>query len=195
MHHKEIEMQEEQCRKAHKLLGRASSILDAAYKEHLQDRMFMDALAEADEEMETAEDTWAEGMKEALDKAEQIQDAHDRQPRGLEGYLDSRDRIAALKMAVQRGPLSATDYMESAAEQMEDRAATRDTPDGERSMTRAVAAFNRIYGHELTETEGWQFMSLLKKSRGAGGAYREDDYVDDIAYAALAAESAGKEQD
>lgn len=73
---------------------------------------------------------------------------------------------------------------------MEDRAASRDTPTGERSMARAVAAFNSLYGYAMTETEGWQFMSLLKKARGAQGAYREDDYVDDVAYAALAAESA-----
>ena len=87
----------------------------------------------------------------------------------------------------------AEDYLDEASEQMRDRAQSRDQDDGERSMARAVAAFNTLYGHELSETEGWQFMSLLKKSRGAGGAYREDDYVDDIAYCALAAESAQQE--
>ena len=101
----------------------------------------------------------------------------------------------SLEEASLLGPFHATDYMKVAAEQMEDRAASRDQEDGERSMARAVAAFNTIYGRNLTETEGWQFMSILKKARGAVGAYREDDYVDDIAYAALAAESAGKEQD
>lgn len=86
---------------------------------------------------------------------------------------------------------TADDYLLQAMEEMADRAASRDTG-AERSMAAAVEAFNAIYGHGLSETEGWQFMSLLKKSRGAGGSYREDDYTDDVAYAALAAESAGK---
>ena len=84
----------------------------------------------------------------------------------------------------------ATDYLSQAHVEMEDRAASRDQPGGERSMSRAVEAFNTLYGTTLTETQGWQFMSLLKKARGAAGDYREDDYTDDVAYAALAAESA-----
>jgi hypothetical protein len=79
-------------------------------------------------------------------------------------------------------------YLESAASEMADRAASRDTEDGERSMARAVTAFNALYGHDLSETEGWQFMSILKKSRSAEGAYREDDH------AALAAEAAWEAQ-
>lgn len=85
-------------------------------------------------------------------------------------------------------------YLQAAADEMADRAAGRDTQDGERSMARAVSAFNALYDQALTVTEGWQFMSLLKKARGAQGAYREDDYVDDIAYAALAAEEASDER-
>lgn len=87
---------------------------------------------------------------------------------------------------------AAEDYLNMAAAEMADRAASRDAADGERSMLRAVKAFNELYGLELTETQGWQFMSILKKARGAQGEYREDDYVDDIAYCALAAESAAK---
>lgn len=88
--------------------------------------------------------------------------------------------------------LSAEDYLNMAAAEMADRAASRDSDDGERSMARAVEAFNALYGLELTETQGWQFMSVLKKARGAQGDYREDDYVDDVAYCALAAEGASK---
>lgn len=87
---------------------------------------------------------------------------------------------------------NAEDYLNIAAAQMEDRAASRDAEDGERSMARAVDAFNALYGFEMTETQGWQFMSILKKARGAQGEYREDDYVDDVAYCALAAEAASK---
>ena len=90
------------------------------------------------------------------------------------------------------GKPGAEDYLNMAAAEMADRATSRDAEDGERSMLRAVKAFNELYGTELTETQGWQFMSVLKKARGAQGEYREDDYVDDIAYCALAAESAAK---
>jgi hypothetical protein len=82
---------------------------------------------------------------------------------------------------------TAPEYLATAKAEMEDRAASRDVG-AERSMAKAVAAFNVLYSRNLTETEGWQFMSLLKKSRGAQGAYREDDYIDDVAYCALAAE-------
>lgn len=94
------------------------------------------------------------------------------------------------------GKSIAEGYLEHAAAEMRDRAASRDQADGERSMRRAVRAFWEIYGDailnrgHMTETEGWEFMSVLKKVRGAQGEYREDDYVDDIAYCALAAESA-----
>ena len=88
--------------------------------------------------------------------------------------------------------LDASAYLEQALKEIEDRATSRDQPDGERSMSRAVAAFNALYDTRLTETQGWQFMSLLKKARGSQGAHREDDYTDDVAYAALAAESAAE---
>ena len=91
------------------------------------------------------------------------------------------------------------DYLRKVADEMQDRAARRDLSDDECSMGRAVAAFDIIYGGAiqargfLTETEGWQFMSILRKVRGSQGEYREDDYTDDVAYAALAAESAMRE--
>lgn len=89
-------------------------------------------------------------------------------------------------------------FLRGAVDEMADRAASRDQQAGERSMARAVAAFNVIYGPGIaargyvTELEGWQFMSLLKKVRGAQGEYREDDHTDDVAYCALAAEAAAK---
>jgi len=80
-------------------------------------------------------------------------------------------------------------FLDMANDQLKDRASQRDSPDGERSMRRCVEAFNALYGTRLTETMGWQFMSLLKKARASQGAYRADDFVDDAAYAALAGES------
>lgn len=109
-------------------------------------------------------------------------------------FVDALDRMneQAIKEAAALD-CTADRYLQSAADEMADRAASRDAEDGERSMARAVEAFNALYGQALTVTEGWQFMSILKKARGAQGAYCEDDYVDDIAYAALAAEEAANE--
>lgn len=100
-------------------------------------------------------------------------------------------------------PATAEGYLANARHEMLERAASRDTPGGERSMGRCVAAFNALYAEAIaeriangqppiSETMGWEFMSTLKKSRGATGAYREDDYTDDVAYAALAAECAAR---
>lgn len=85
----------------------------------------------------------------------------------------------------------AWEILEQAAAEMQDRAATYDAPEGERSMAKTVAAFNVITGHTLTEQQGWQFMELLKIVRSNQGGYRADSFVDGAAYAALAGEAAG----
>ena len=85
--------------------------------------------------------------------------------------------------------IAAHGILQNAAAEMQDRAASRDTPEGERSMGRCVKAFNAMFGTELTETQGWQFMELLKMARSVGGEFRLDDFTDGVAYAALAGES------
>ena len=88
---------------------------------------------------------------------------------------------------------TAAEYLRTAAETIEERGKLRDQPSGERSMARTVAAYNSLFGYSpMDETKGWQFMVLLKFARMAGGQYHEDDYIDAISYAALAAESAKK---
>lgn len=87
---------------------------------------------------------------------------------------------------------TAISFLEEAAQSQRDRAALRDTPEGERSMARTVAAFNAITGHNLSETEGWVFMNQLKMVRGSQGQYHADDWVDLVSYSALAAESEDK---
>lgn len=84
----------------------------------------------------------------------------------------------------------AVSILRAGAQHIEDRAASRDLPEGERSMARAVKAFNAMFGTNLTEVQGWQFMELLKMSRSAAGAHNPDDYEDAAAYAALAGEAA-----
>jgi hypothetical protein len=93
------------------------------------------------------------------------------------------DRIVTADEILQRG-----------ADHIRDRAATRDQSTGERTMGQVVKAFNAIFGTKLTEEQGWQFMVLLKIVRGANGKVNLDDYEDEAAYAALAAEAAMKER-
>nr|ADV36443.1 gp27 [Edwardsiella phage eiAU] len=88
---------------------------------------------------------------------------------------------------------SAADILTAAADHMAERATQRDTPGGERTMCRTVAAFNAMYGTNLTEVQGWQFMVLLKMSRASAGAHVADDYEDQTAYSALAGECANRE--
>jgi hypothetical protein len=73
---------------------------------------------------------------------------------------------------------------------MQDRAATYDKPDGERSMGRTVEAFNAITSHTLTEEQGWLFMGLLKMVRSQSGDFKSDNFEDEAAYAALRGECA-----
>lgn len=88
---------------------------------------------------------------------------------------------------------TASDYLNEADSIMKHRAALRDSSEGERSMITAVEAFNILTGHTLTETEGWQFMLILKQARAKNGDYHEDDYCDLVAYSSLMAEAANKE--
>jgi len=84
----------------------------------------------------------------------------------------------------------APELLGRAAMHMHDRAATYDEPDGERSMGKAITAFNAISGYELTESDGWMILMLLKASRGfARLEYHSDSFEDLIAYAALVAEA------
>ena len=59
-------------------------------------------------------------------------------------------------------------------------------------MARAVTAYNALTGAQLSETDGWVFMCVLKLSRAAAGRPHLDDYTDLAGYAALAAEGVAK---
>lgn len=86
-------------------------------------------------------------------------------------------------------------FLEKAGSEMKDRASQRDnSPEGERSMASTVKAFNALTGHNLNESEGWEFMILLKLVRGRQGSFREDDYVDAAAYSGLLGECASSTQ-
>lgn len=91
--------------------------------------------------------------------------------------------------------LSAPQALENAAQHLRDRGTTYDSPDGERSMGRAVAALNALLGRQaLSESEGWLLLQLLKDARDRTGKPHRDSLEDGIAYAALKAEARLKEQ-
>lgn len=85
-------------------------------------------------------------------------------------------------------------YLQDAIGIQENRAKEYDNGVTERSMASVVKAFNAIYGTELTETMGWQFMVLLKMRRQhTSPIHHEDSALDEVSYAALAAESSSAE--
>jgi hypothetical protein len=86
--------------------------------------------------------------------------------------------------------MTAWEILEAAGSHMRDRAATYDSPAGERSMASTVAMFNTLVGQDMTEEQGWLFMALLKMVRSQQGELRMDSYEDGAAYFALAGEAA-----
>lgn len=86
--------------------------------------------------------------------------------------------------------ITAPGLLAKAAELMEERGKQYDQPQGERSMERVIQAFNIITNHNLTESEGWLMMAVLKmvRDRQRETAHR-DSCEDLIAYASLYGEA------
>jgi hypothetical protein len=108
----------------------------------------------------------------------------ERTEKELEGWIDKQPREAP----------TAPQILKTAIGHMEERAATYDQPQGERSMGKTVAMFNTLTEAKLTEEQGWLFMACLKMVRAQQGGYRADSYEDGAAYFALAGESAAQER-
>lgn len=89
--------------------------------------------------------------------------------------------------------VTASKVLTKASKHLDDRGKSYDSAKGERSMERIVGAFNTITDSDLTEEQGWLFMSLLKMVRSQQ-SYKEDNYEDEAAYAALRGECAAKSQ-
>jgi|SRR3990172_9466665 len=77
--------------------------------------------------------------------------------------------------------LNAPDILIAAADVIQDR-------EGERCMPTAVATYNTLTGHKLTERDGWIFITILKFARTQGGSHCLDDYI----YAAACTAQAGE---
>ena len=89
---------------------------------------------------------------------------------------------------------AANDFLSQAQDTIGDRGKEYDSG-SERSMEKTVQAFNIIAGKELTESEGWLFMEILKNVRQwTKPEYHEDSAVDGVAYSALKAESLSKQE-
>ena len=84
--------------------------------------------------------------------------------------------------------IDAPSILRTAAQTISDRAASRDL-DAERSMHRAVSAFNTLTGQWLSDTQGWLFMAVLKLARATAGKHNNDDLLDAAAYVALTLEA------
>lgn len=83
----------------------------------------------------------------------------------------------------------ADELLQEAIDVMHQRAEQRDSSETlEKSMKSTVEAFNAIFGKDLTETQGWMFMMMLKMVRTTRGKFDRDSWVDLAAYSALAAE-------
>jgi len=90
--------------------------------------------------------------------------------------------------------MKAPELLQTAAAHMAARAKTYDAPQGERSMGKAVQAFNAITGRDLSEPEGWLLLQVLKDVRlFQRPGYHADSAEDCIAYAALKAEAKAQE--
>lgn len=90
---------------------------------------------------------------------------------------------------------TAADYLGKAQALMIERGKQYDKPEGERSMGKAVMAFNAITGRNIRESEGWLLLQILKDVRQwQNPAFHAGSAEDCVAYAALKAEALEQEQ-
>lgn len=99
------------------------------------------------------------------------------------GIFEDTYTVPKIKLAKD-----ASELCLKASELLAERGKQYDGSGKERSMASTVAAFNAVYGTNLTEQQGWHFMILLKMVRQRAGGHI-DSAEDLIAYAALAAEN------
>ena len=101
-------------------------------------------------------------------------------------------RVLIMDTDQEKKPALAHEFLKRAESEMQDRSKTYDKPEGERSMSATVKAFEAVTGVSMTDQQGWQFMELLEMVRSNQGDYRADSFVDGAAYAALAGEAASR---
>lgn len=126
---------------------------------------------------------------------------HDTVPKALACFESHEPKEHVLEEAVtleapatrEMPPVKAAELLGRAAALMHERGKTYDAPAGERSMGKAIAAFNAITGRDLAESEGWLLLTVLKAVRAQTRREPHADSNEDmIAYAALFAEARGE---
>lgn len=87
--------------------------------------------------------------------------------------------------------MKSTDFLKAAANIQAERGEQYNSPAGERSMGRTVAAFNAITGKDLTEAEGWLLLQVLKDVRQWHNPrkYHHDSALDGVSFSSLKAEA------
>jgi hypothetical protein len=86
--------------------------------------------------------------------------------------------------------MNAQNILSQASAIMVERGKQYDKQGGERSMGKAVAAFNAITGQAITESHGWLLLAILKMVRDNTRAQPHEDSLHDlVAYAALYGEA------
>lgn len=112
----------------------------------------------------------------------------------LEHYISRKepslnDQYAEIEK-VRQSHRTASEIADSALKHIRERAETYDQPTGERSAAKTAKAFNAITGRNITESEVWLLLQLLKDVRQwSRKDYHQDSAEDCIAYASLKAES------
>ena len=90
--------------------------------------------------------------------------------------------------------ITAQGLLQKANQHMVARGVQYDSPEGERSMGKTVAALNATTGQDMTEAQGWAMMIQLKLTRlFQRPGYHADSAEDLVAYATLLGEAKAKE--
>lgn len=79
-------------------------------------------------------------------------------------------------------------FLHCALYALQERAAIRDRPDGERSAERAAAILMAWTGQAWTASDVWRCLLAVKQAREIQGAFHSDDYTDGAGYFALLGE-------
>ena len=121
--------------------------------------------------------------------ASAVESSHPEELPFIDDEPSLNDQYAEIEK-VRQSHRTASEIADSALKHIRERAETYDQPTGERSAAKTAKAFNAITGKDITESEVWLLLQLLKDVRQwSREDYHQDSAEDCIAYAALKAES------
>ena len=79
-------------------------------------------------------------------------------------------------------------FLQCALDALQERAAVRDAPGGERSAGKAADILTAWTGRQWTTSDVWRCLLAVKQAREIQGAFHSDDYTDGAGYFALLGE-------